>query len=105
MKELEHLLDLTRQVQLLAESGDWSEAARLDAQRRPLLESYMKRRTDADGRRAAAETLRTVIEMNRDTVSSLRARRSDMLGKVSRTLSAGRAIRAYLDHPAGGMGG
>jgi len=43
--------------------------------------------------------------MNRETVSSLCARRTEMLGKASRKLSAGRAIRAYLDHRSGGMGG
>lgn len=104
MKELEHLLDLTRQVQTLAESGDWSEAARLDALRRPLLESFMERGPGAEARQAAAEALRAVIAIDRETLSSLRGRRSDMLGQVSRTLSAGRAIRAYLDHPLQGTG-
>lgn len=103
MKELEHLLDLTREVQTLAESGDWSGAARLDAQRKTLLESFLSRRRDAAASRAVAEALRTVIELNDATISALDARRSVMLGEAGRALSAGRAIRAYLDHPSDGM--
>ena len=38
---LSDLLAVTRQVEASIEAGDWAEAARLDACRRPLVESWL----------------------------------------------------------------
>ncbi|MGB5211114.1 MAG: flagellar protein FliT [Gammaproteobacteria bacterium] len=103
MKELEHLVDLTERVQQLVESGDWGEAARLDMDRRPLIaefiDRFIARHPGQQARQQAAETVRKVIAMDRETMQTLGERRSSALADASRSFSAGRAIQAYLAQP------
>ncbi len=99
MTELEQLVELTRQVQRLVEAGDWSEAARLDSDRRPLMEAFMARHQDEQARARAAATVRKVIAIDRETLQVLGERRGAVLAEAGRRFTAGRAIRAYLEQP------
>lgn len=102
MAELEKLLELTRRVQHLVEAGEWAEAARLDRDRRPLMEAFMARHPDEQDRAEAAATVRKVIAIDRETLQCLGERRGEALAEAGRRFTAGRAIRAYLDQPVTG---
>ena len=99
MTELQNLVELTQQVQRLVEAGDWSEAARLDRDRRPLMEAFMARHQNEHTRAEAAATVRKVIAMDRETLQAIGESRTAALTDASRSFTAGRAIRAYLEHP------
>lgn len=99
MTELQNLVELTQQVQRLVEAGDWGEAARLDRDRRPLMEAFLARHQNEHTRAEAAATVRKVIAMDRETLQVIGDRRTAALSDASQRFTAGRAIRAYLEQP------
>ena len=99
MTAINELLELTRRVQALAESGDWAGAAELERQRRPLVERFLAERPQADALREAAPVIRQVVEMDRALVARVTEQRRAILGEASTDMTAARVARAYALAP------
>ncbi len=100
---IEALLALTREVQELAESGDWAGAAKLESQRRPLMDRILVDRSRDGQRHGIDAAIRTVVEMDAALVDRLKASRAQALKEAAKHLAFGTAARAYAT--ASGHGG
>ncbi len=88
---LNDLLAVTRQVEASIEAGDWAEAARLDACRRPLVESWLAGQRQDAGQ--ARRVLEAVVATDRKLLSRLEDEKA-RISEIARELRTGRAARA-----------
>ena len=90
---LNDLLAVTRQVEASIEAGDWVEAARLDACRRPLVESWLAGQRDRAESGQARRVLEAVIAADSKMLSCLEEEKT-RISEIARELRTGRAARA-----------
>ncbi len=96
---LNDLLAVTRQVEASIEAGDWAEAARLDACRRPLVESWLAGQRQATDAGQARRVLEAVVATDRKLLSRLEDEKT-RISEIARELRTGRAARAAYGHHA-----
>lgn len=92
------LLEMTHALLGQARAGDWTGALALQQARRPLLERYFHDHPEQIDRRALADGIRVMLELDAEVARLAAAQRADLSREERDTQLAGKAASAYLRH-------
>ncbi len=97
LRELQSIVELTRQMRERAEAQQWETVQQLEERRRPLIAAAFPVRHPIASPDEVAEAVREIIELDRQTMSlgnGLKNEMGSLLGQINQGRHATRAYRA-----------
>lgn len=94
-QRLAYVLTVTQQMLALAEAGQWSKVADLEAQRRSDLHACFAQTPDANHSELLAEALAALLHLNEELMSKLRVARHEVMSQGQELASQRHAADAY----------